>query len=163
MRKTIGPLNMIALCFNICSSWAGLSTSAQIALLQGGPVTLIYGTIAITIIYLCISLILAELASVYPLAGGQYHFSSVLAPEYINKSVSYTCGFITVFQWVSMGAAVLVITATQIMALVDYFHPGGEGHAWQLFLIYEALGIIILMYNLFALRKLPVTHTLGCS
>ena len=163
IRKYIGPLTMIALCFNICSSWAGLSTSTQIALLQGGPVTLIYGTIIITIIYFCISLVLAELASVYPTAGGQYHFSSVLAPKRINRSVSYACGFITVFQWVSMGAAVLVITATQIMALVGYFHPGSQGHAWQLLLIYEALGVVVLIYNLFALRRIPVTHTVGCS
>jgi choline transport protein len=75
IRKTITPLTMLAICFNICSSWAGLATSIQIALIQGGPMTLIYGILVATVIYLGISLILAELASVYPVAGGQYHVS----------------------------------------------------------------------------------------
>jgi choline transport protein len=163
LKKYLGPVTLLALCFNICSSWAGLSTSAQIALLQGGPVTLVYGTLVISVIYLCISLVLAELASVYPTAGGQYHFTSILAPQSITQSVSYACGFITVYQWVAMGASVLVIVATQIMALVGYFNPGAQDAAWLLFLIYQALGIITLIYNLWALRRLPQTHTLGCK
>ncbi|KAK5043611.1 hypothetical protein LTR84_011371 [Exophiala bonariae] len=161
VRRSIGLLTMIALCFNICSSWAGLSTSIQIALSQGGPVTLIYGTILITAIYLCISLLIAELGSVYPTAGGQYHFTSILAPKRMTRSLSYACGFITIFQWVSSGAAVMVITATQIMALVGYFNPGAQGEAWHLFLIYQAIGVLALFYNLLILNRLPVTHTIG--
>lgn len=38
VKANIGPLSLVALGFNICNSWAGLSASLQIVLLQGGPV-----------------------------------------------------------------------------------------------------------------------------
>jgi choline transport protein len=163
IRKTIGPLTMLALCFNICSSWAGLSTSVQIALLAGGPMTLLYGVIVTTAIYLCISLSLAELASVYPTAGGQYHFSSILAPEKLSRQISYVCGFITAFYWIATGAAVSIIVATQIATLATYYNPTDPGEPWQLFLIYQALGLSALFYNIFFIKRLDVTHTIGCE
>lgn len=163
IRQTIGPLTMLALCFNICSSWAGLSTSVQIALLAGGPMTLLYGVIVTTIIYLCISLSLAELASVYPTAGGQYHFSSILAPQQYSRQISYVCGFITCFYWIATGAAVAIIVATQIATLATWYNPSDPGHAWQLFLIFQGLGLVALLYNIFFIKRLDVTHTIGCK
>ncbi|KAK5047013.1 hypothetical protein LTR84_006955 [Exophiala bonariae] len=161
IRQTIGPLTMLALCFNICSSWAGLSTSVQIALLAGGPMTLIYGVIVTTVIYLCISLSLAELASVYPTAGGQYHFSSILAPQRLSRPISYVCGFITCFYWIATGAAVAIIVGTQIATVAAWYDPPGPQHPWQLFLIFQGLGLLALLYNIFFIKKLDVTHTIG--
>ncbi len=163
IRKTIKPLTMLAICFNICSSWAGLGTSVQIALLQGGPMTLIYGILLTTGIYLGIALLLAELASVYPTAGGQYHFTSILAPERTSRVFSYVCGFITNFSWIGMGAGVSIITAYQLVSLVNYYHQDALDHPWHVFLIYQALAIIVLLYNIFLIKSLPVTHTIGCK
>ncbi|KAJ9608977.1 hypothetical protein H2200_006748 [Cladophialophora chaetospira] len=161
IRKTIKPLTMLAICFNICSSWAGLATSVQIALLQGGPMTLIYGILLTTVIYLGIALLLAELASIYPTAGGQYHFTSILAPERTSRGFSYVCGFITAFYWIGMGAGVSIITSYQIVALANYYDEGSLSHRWQLFLIYQALAFSVLLYNIFVIKSFPATHTIG--
>jgi choline transport protein len=163
IRKTIGPITLLAICFNICSSWAGLATSIQIALIQGGPMTLIYGILVSTVIYLGISLMLAELASVYPVAGGQYHFTSILAPEKVKNGLSYVCGWITTFCWIATGAAVTVITAYQTNAVAAYFHPHYNQHSWQVFLIYQAWILLIAVYNIFVIKRLSITHTLGCK
>ena len=125
--------------------------------------TLIYGMIVTTVIYLGIAILLAELASVYPTAGGQYHFTSILAPEGINRLISYICGFITTFYWIATNTAVLIITALQIASLATWYNPGLTGHAWQVFLIYQALAILGLLYNIFLIRWLSFTHTIGCQ
>jgi len=154
---------MLALCFNICSSWAGLSTSVQIALLAGGPMTLIYGVIVTTAIYLCISSSLAELASVYPTAGGQYHFSSILAPERFSAQISYVCGFITTFYWIATGASVSVIVSTQISTLYTFYHPEVSSASWHLFLVYQGLVLLALLYNVLLIKRFDFTHTIGCT
>lgn len=163
MKKYISPFTMIAVCFNICNSWAGVSGSMQIALLQGGPATLIYGMLLTTVLYLSIALTIAELSSVYPTAGGQYHFASILGPKRFTRAISYICGIITAFSWISIGAAIMIIPSTQIIALTSYYHPTYIPHKWHYFLIYQAMGLTVLFYNLWALKKLPRTHDVGCE
>ncbi|KAH7169458.1 amino acid/polyamine transporter I [Fusarium sp. MPI-SDFR-AT-0072] len=161
MKKNMGPLTMIAVCFNICNGWAGISASLQIALLQGGPATLLYGLFVSSSLYMGIALTMAELASVYPTAGGQYHFASILAPKRINRRLSYACALLTMLSWVSIGSAILMIPSAQILAFVQYCHPNFVQKPWHYFLIYEAVGLIPLAYNVLALKKLPRTHDVG--
>lgn len=163
MKKNIGPLTMLAVCFNICNSWAGISASLQIALLQGGPATLLYGLFVSTTLYMSIALTMAELASVYPTAGGQYHFASILAPRSINRGVSYACALLTMLSWVAIGSAVLMIPSSQILAFVQFHHPNFVLKSWHYFLVYQAFGLIPLAYNILALKKLPKTHDIGCE
>jgi choline transport protein len=78
----------------ICNSWAGISATFALAIAQGGPVTLIYGPIIMCVLVGACAVSLAELASVYPTAGGQYHWVSILAPEkwsrgLVSRSSSY--------------------------------------------------------------------------
>jgi choline transport protein len=53
-------------------------------------VTLIYGIIIIFVLAGSCALSMAEIASVYPTAGGQYHWTSILAPEGINRPLVST-------------------------------------------------------------------------
>jgi len=104
---------------------------------------------------------MAELASVYPTAGGQYHFASILAPRSIRKSVSYACGIITVIAWMAIGASVTIIPGQQLTALAAGLNPDYTIKPLHVFLIYQATGFLVLLYNLFALKKAPWTHDIG--
>jgi choline transport protein len=75
------PLQTISASWIICDSWAGVAATVALATVQGGPVTLTYGLIAMFILVGACVLSLGELASVYPTAGGQYHWTSILAPR----------------------------------------------------------------------------------
>ncbi|ETI19532.1 hypothetical protein G647_09366 [Cladophialophora carrionii CBS 160.54] len=161
VKTQFSKWNIIAFAFVICNSWAGVSGSIQLALLQGGPATLIYSVIISSIAYMSVAISLAELASVYPTAGGQYHFASILAPKKIRRGVSYACGLLSMFSWVAIGAAVTIIPAQQIMALVSALNPMFETKQWHVFLIYEGVAAFILVNNLFLLKKAPWTHNIG--
>ncbi|OAP56145.1 hypothetical protein AYL99_09324 [Fonsecaea erecta] len=153
--------NIVAFAFVICNSWAGVAGSIQLALLQGGPATLIYSIIVSSIAYMSIAISMAELASVYPTAGGQYHFASILAPRKIKQGLSYACGLLSIFSWIAIGAAVTIIPAQQIMALVAALNPGFETKQWHVFLIYQAMALFVLLNNLFLLKRAPWTHNIG--
>ena len=115
-----------------------------------------------TIGYLCIALTFAELVSVYPTAGGQYHFTSILAPKSINKFTSYLCGIIAVFSWIAIGASVSQFPALQIMAMALNYNPDLAAHPWQYFLIYQAANILVTLNNVFLLKRTNWTNTIGC-
>lgn len=85
--RKMSYLETISASWVICDSWAGLAGTVALAISQGGPVTLIYGPILIFILVGACTLTLAELASVYPTAGGQYHWTSILAPKRVNRSL----------------------------------------------------------------------------
>lgn len=86
-ERNLSSLDILSAGWNMCNSWASIAVSLAIGLSQGGPVTLIYGLILIVVIDGCVAATLAELASVYPTAGGQYHWTSILAPANFNKSL----------------------------------------------------------------------------
>ncbi|KEF53879.1 uncharacterized protein A1O9_10281 [Exophiala aquamarina CBS 119918] len=160
-KKQFGIITIVSFAFVICNSWAGVSGSLQLALLAGGPVTLVYGILISTIIYICIALSMAELASAYPTAGGQYHFASILAPKAINQGISYACGLVSLLSWIAIGSSVTLIPAQQIPALVTAYSDTYTEHSWHVFLIYEAVALVVLLFNLFALKRNPWVHEVG--
>jgi choline transport protein len=162
-KQQFTKLSIIAFAFVICNSWAGVAGSIQLALLQGGPATLIYGIMISSLAYFSIAASLSELASVYPTAGGQYHFASILAPRKAKQVVSYACGLLSIFSWIAIGAAVTIIPAQQIMALVSLYNTGFETKEWHVFLIYQGMALLILLYNMFALKWTSWTHYIGCK
>jgi choline transport protein len=80
-------LETISASWVICDSWAGIAGTISLAIAQGGPATLIYGPILTLLLVGACALTLAELASVYPTAGGQYHWTSILAPKSMNHAL----------------------------------------------------------------------------
>lgn len=163
VKKQLGIISIVSLAFVICNSWAGLSSTIQLSILVGGPSTLIYSVLVSTVAYLCIAVTLAELASVYPTAGGQYHFTSILTPQKWSRVLSYTCGLFTIMSWIGIGATVTLIPAQQIFGLVSVYIPTYVPHTWHIFLVYEAIGLMILLFNIFALKRAPWIHNIGCG
>lgn len=94
-------LETISASWVICDSWAGVAGTVALAISQGGPVTLIYGPIIILLLVGACTLTLAELASVYPTAGGQYHWTSIMAPKSINRGLvrSSSAYHVKYFTW----------------------------------------------------------------
>ncbi|KAK6000904.1 hypothetical protein QM012_002987 [Aureobasidium pullulans] len=162
-RKHFSMFNIIALSFNICNSWVAIATSLAIAISAGGTATLIYGIPLASIAYAATGASLAELASCYPTAGGQYHFASILAPKRFSRGLSYACGSIAMFSWIALGAAATLLATQLLLALVIYYHPAYVPQAWHYFLLYQAINVIFLLYNLFALAKTPWVHNVGLA
>lgn len=162
-KKQLNGITLLCLAFVICNSWAGIAGSLQLALLAGGPATLVYSILVATTGYIAIAASMAELAAVYPSAGGQYHFASILAPERWSRGVSYTCGLLALFSWLVIGVSVTSIAAQQLLALVSTSISDFVPKSWHIFFAYQGFALFALLYNAFILKRNPWTHNLACS
>ena len=65
------------------------------------------------------------------------------------------------FAWLSITASVCVGIPQLIAGMTSFWYPSYVPQRWQTFLIYQFSNLLMLAYNLFVLRRAPITHTIG--
>ncbi|KAK1767913.1 amino acid/polyamine transporter I [Phialemonium atrogriseum] len=161
MKKTLGPFAIACVGFNICNSWVGLAATMVIGMQQGGSVTVIYGMMVTLVGLGCSAATMAELASVYPTAGGPYHWTSILAPKRAHRVLSYSCASLNIFGWLSICSGVTIQPGQFIEAIRIFYNPGFEAPPWQYFLFFQATNIAILVHNILMQRRTSWIHDVG--
>src|SRR5438552_9960813 len=78
LLRDMGGFANFALSFSIISVLTGAVTLYGHGLVNGGPLQMLVGWPAVTLLTLAIAASLAELASAYPTAGALYHWSAIL-------------------------------------------------------------------------------------
>ncbi|KAK9548791.1 hypothetical protein V6Z77_008684 [Aspergillus fumigatus] len=126
------------------------------ALVSGGPVSLVYGFILALIGALATAASLGEMASMYPTAGGQYHFIAKLAPEQCRYMISWLVGWIGTFGWVAFTASAPFLAATMIQGLVVLNYEEYQAKRWHGTLIYWALLAISAVVNIWGARLISL-------
>ncbi|KAJ5539518.1 amino acid permease [Penicillium frequentans] len=141
--------------FSACllATWESAGGSLQAGLYNGGPAAIVYGIILSTVGNMAIACSLAELASLHPTAGAQYHWSYFLAPRG-RRFISFFQGWITVFSWSALVCIAPYFIGTQIQGLVVLVDPGYELVRWRGTLLMWAVAIIPIIINIFARRVL---------
>lgn len=163
-RRDMGILGAVAAGWNICNSWAAAMATMAISASLGGPTTLIYGIMVIFVLAGSSALSMAEIASAYPTAGGQYHWTSILAgPGSVGKPLSYACGALNMFGWIATSAGFLAPLSDMIRALAGFLNPGYVAHGWHTFLIFQTCNVAFTAYNIFLMKRTPWIHQLGCA
>ncbi|KAL8283778.1 hypothetical protein RQP46_005210 [Phenoliferia psychrophenolica] len=132
-----------------------MGSTIVLGLSQGGTVTVLYGLIGIAIINVFLALSLGELASAYPSAGGQYVWSACLAGPRSRRAVSFAVGWTTIFSWVTIVASVVIILAEVVFALVQLYSPAFVIQRWHIFLVFLAVNIISVTFNIFGAVRMP--------
>ncbi|KAL9016756.1 MAG: hypothetical protein Q9185_005930 [Variospora sp. 1 TL-2023] len=80
LKRSFSLLSALGLGFSITSSWVGYLSNFGQNLIYGGPRVVVFGLLIATVVQSVITLGLSEVASAFPSAGGQYHFTFILAP-----------------------------------------------------------------------------------
>lgn len=113
---------------------------------------------------LCIIGVLAECASIFPTAGGAYHFSTFLAPERYRRYVGYPLGWLNYLGWVFTIAACASIATGLTYSLAVLTHPEfAIGPRWHLFLVYVGWVMVAWLINLYCLGLLDHIENVGCK
>ena len=73
-------------------TWEAIFFANATAMLNGGPPTLFWGFVFAFCGALTTAASLAELASIWPTSGGQYHWTAMLAPPSQRVVLSWFCG-----------------------------------------------------------------------
>ncbi|KAL8706333.1 MAG: hypothetical protein Q9225_007967 [Loekoesia sp. 1 TL-2023] len=146
--------------FTLQASWEASGLSIQFSLLNGGPASLVYGSLLVGCGSCLIALSLAEMASVDPVVGAQYRWSAQFAPMW-PRFWGLFQGWMTVFAWITCAAASPAYLAFGAQALIALNNPSYAPQAWHTTLLMCAFIIPPVAANLWFKRILNWMETVG--
>ncbi|MCJ1391115.1 hypothetical protein MMC18_003977 [Xylographa bjoerkii] len=135
-------------------------TTLQFGLQNGGPAGLVYGYIAAWIGAFLQALVMAEMASMIPIAGGPFNWVAVLSPPSYRKFLSYMTGWLSVMAYQSIVANTCYICGTLLQGLLILNYPNYTPENWQGTLLFIAVLSFALFVNTYLGRVLPGIESL---
>ncbi|KAH8587349.1 amino acid/polyamine transporter I [Bisporella sp. PMI_857] len=155
LQRKLGKFNMIAMTFTILNTWIALAGIMGLVLPSGGAVAFLYGFIICVLCNLCLTASLGELASVWPTAGGQYHYTYMLGAKRWRRLASFSVGWLSIAGWLTLVTtacyfAAFFITAAAIVATDNAY----ESQPWKVYLIFAAIMVFTTLANLYGNRIL---------
>jgi choline transport protein len=137
----------------LLANWPGL--------LNGGTAGIIWTTIAVWFFMIGLIASIAEMASMAPNSGGQYHWVSEFAPPSLQKPLSYAVGWSSTIGWIAGVPACTLQLAGMIQEMVVVGNPNTKFvEAWQITLVIFAFTFLTVGFNIFGARQLPLTETI---
>ncbi|KAB8201383.1 putative amino acid permease [Aspergillus parasiticus] len=153
-------LSILAFSCTIIATWEGLLEQVIAFLLpmaNGGPAGAVYGYIFAWIGTGSCFVVIAELSSMAPTSGGQYHWCAMLAPPPPScmKFYSYITGWITVFAWQSAFASIALLSGTEIQGAAILTFTKYQSEPYHGTLILWACVLVALAVNVIGGKPLP--------
>ena len=105
-------------------TWEFSIVTSVFSLANGGTAGAIWLVLVVTFGMFNVMLSLAEMASMAPTSGGQYHWVSEFAPAKYQKLLSYAVGWLVALGWQSAMPTVAFVGAQQILALISVCKSG---------------------------------------
>ena len=118
LKRGMSGFSNFAVSFSIISILAGCITSYKIALVSGGPSTIVLGWLIVGIMVLTVALSMAEVCSRYPTAGGLYFWAGRLAKRNKRQWAWYV-GWFNFLGEIAVTAAIDFGCATTWMAFAN--------------------------------------------
>jgi amino acid transporter len=154
--RAMGGFQNFAISFTIISILAGCLTSYAIAFNNGGPIAISWGWLLVGLMSTIIALAMAEIASVFPTAGGLYYWSSKLG----SPAWGWFTGWFNLIGQIAVTAAIGYGLAIFSTALLNFWFDYPNTKEWTL-LTYSVVMIIAVLINLFNVRITSMLNTVS--
>ncbi|KIW92918.1 uncharacterized protein Z519_06767 [Cladophialophora bantiana CBS 173.52] len=155
LRRLFSFAQLLAFSLTFMESWEVMAINISATFWNGGPQSLIWGCLAVVIGSLAQAYSMAELGSILPIAGAQYHWTHIMAPESSRKFITWMQGWVTWFAWVSALAGSSSGEAALLQALIAENVPGYTAERWHLTFIMWALLISCGLINTYTFWLVP--------
>ncbi|KAF7547347.1 hypothetical protein G7Z17_g7791 [Cylindrodendrum hubeiense] len=152
--KPFGIISLIGMSYSISNTALASIGSLAVSLGGGGRIVFIWGLLIVFLTAFCIAVSLGELSSAMPHAGGQYYWTSRLAPERFKRGLSYLVGFLGWSGAVVTAASGTLAIPQFVLGMVVLVKPTFVIKSWMVFVGYQIANIAIFCLNLFE-RLLP--------
>ncbi|PVH78700.1 choline transport protein [Cadophora sp. DSE1049] len=150
LKKRFSRITMVALAFAILNTWIALAGSIGIVIPSGGSVAFLYGFIFCVLCNLCLAASLGELSSIWPTAGGQYHYAYALSREDWKKTMGFWVGWTSLAGWLTLVTTEGFFAAQFLSAAAVIGSNGSyEITQWRTFLIFAAILTFTTLSNIF--------------
>ncbi|KAH8750375.1 putative GABA permease [Hyaloscypha finlandica] len=160
LRRNFRFISILGFACTLMSTWEIVLASTAFALNNGGSAGLIWTFVIVVVGYSFVFGSLAEMASMAPTSGGQYHWVSEFAPRRFQRLMSYMTGWLCVWGWLSGIAGVCFFTAQLIEALIILNHPTFVPQPYHATLLIIAVAAFSIFFNTFLAKKLPLVEAI---
>ncbi|KAJ6014961.1 amino acid transporter [Penicillium herquei] len=143
LKRRFGLASTVGFASSLMLTWEGVINYMGIPLTNGGPAGLVYGFIAVWIAFISIFIALGELASMIPSAGGQYHWTSILAPKSSTRFFSHITGSICIIAWTAGSTGTIYTAGSIFQTTFAIKHPNYEQKGMWLGMILPVLEVLI--------------------
>lgn len=99
---------------------------------------------------------LAEMASMAPTAGGQYHWVSEFSPPSVQKPFSYFIGWMSTLSWQAGTASGPFLVGTLIQSSATVMYPEYVATKWQGTLMVIAVTFLVWVLNIWGAKGMPI-------
>ncbi|KAH8664393.1 amino acid/polyamine transporter I [Xylariales sp. PMI_506] len=168
LRREFSLISMLSLCMCLMATWEALSSVLSSALVAGGAPCLFYNYVISFICTIAITCSLGEIASIYPTAGGQYHWVAALSPPSTRSIAAWFTGWISVGGQIVLTASAAFAAALQIQGFVVINNPAYTPLSYQGMLIFWLILLYSAAMNIWGHKFLPqvnlvsaILHILG--
>ncbi|KAM7196841.1 amino acid transporter [Rhypophila sp. PSN 637] len=146
----------------LMATWEAQLSGSIFGLINGGTAGLIWTYIGTFAGLMCAIISMAEMASMAPTTGGQYHWVSEFSPPSAQKFLSYLVGWVCVLGWQTGSVLVSFVIASQVQGLAILNYPDTyQPERWHLTPITIAILTACMTFNTLFYRHLPLLETLA--
>ncbi|KAF8994919.1 amino acid transporter [Cyathus striatus] len=141
--------------YNFPMAAFGLAAPIATSLIGGGPATMIWGWIMISLFTQPLALSLAEVCSKYPTSAGAYYWCFRLGSPRRRLLLSWINGWLTMVGVWTISLSVTFGTTQILIAGINIFHPEWVATTWQTYLIFLGVTAFATAVGIFFNRLLP--------
>ncbi|KAF2092459.1 amino acid transporter [Rhizodiscina lignyota] len=162
LERYIALKPIVAFGLTLQSSWEAIAISFQSSLLNGGPISLVYGMLIVTLGSTALAASLGEMASVDPAVGAQYRWAARYAPRSMKPQFwGFMQGWLTVLAWIASCALTPFTLGTMLQGLIEFNYPDYAPKPWHGTLLMWVFIVLPVFWNFFARRLLVALEITG--
>ncbi|KAF1850649.1 amino acid transporter [Cucurbitaria berberidis CBS 394.84] len=156
LRRNFRFVSIFGYSMILMASWETVLTTLAVPFTNGGTggAIFVYLGTAIGMGFVIVSM--AEMASMAPTSGGQYHWVSEFAPKKHQRFLSYLVGWLCVLGWQTGIASIAFLAGAQIQGLIVLNNDSYVPQRWHGTLLVIAVASFAIIFNTLLARKLPL-------
>ncbi|KAF2426488.1 amino acid transporter [Tothia fuscella] len=155
-QRNFKYLSMLGFTSTLMATWEAMLASAGLALVDGGTAGFFWTYLGSSIAFSTVIASMADMASMAPTTGGQYHWVSEFAPRSKQRFLSYIIGWTSALGWQCGVAASAYLVATILQGLIVLNNETYTAQRWHSTLIMMAVLLISGLFNTFGAKKLAM-------
>ncbi|KAF7195381.1 putative amino-acid permease C15C4.04c [Pseudocercospora fuligena] len=155
LNRSFHYVSILAFTIIVMSVWMTTLTVNVFPLINGGRAGTIWTYLGSWVCMTAVSASIAEMASMAPTCGGQYHWVSEFAPLGAQKALSYWIGWLSALSWQGFIASSCFQAGNLVLILASLTHPMFAPMPWHGTLMTMAIAFVVTSSNVFAAKYLP--------
>ncbi|KAJ5403756.1 hypothetical protein N7509_003627 [Penicillium cosmopolitanum] len=155
LERKFNLWSMLALAFCVLGTWSTFAQDLSDGLINGGPVSILWGLALVTFCNTCVAISLGEICSSMPTALGQAYWIYRLWSTPLGRFASYICAWINVFGWWTLAASQVAFMTNFILGMKVMFDEDwtGASQGWLEFVVYIGCVFILTLINVVGCRR----------